>query len=61
MLKSKNNTNINVDILSFLYNMINLYYNSNNSNHIVKKHIIDYIEYYKIPIAILEKFLKFFH
>ena len=61
--KLLNQNNLDTNILYFLYNMLNTYYNFNIP--ILKKKeledkIIQYINYYNIPINISDKFLKFF-
>ena len=61
--KLLNQSKIDVNILYFLYNMIEKYNktkNDNLKNDNLKNDIVNYINHYKIPINISEKFLKFF-
>lgn len=55
--------NIDTNILYFLYRLIENYYKINDNDNDkckIKRKILDYIHYYKIPSNISEKFLKFF-
>ncbi len=56
--KLLNQCNINTDILYFFYHMIEKYYK--NQSITLKNNILNYINHYKIPLNISEKFLKFF-
>lgn len=60
--KLLNTNNINVDILSFLYSLIQNYYSDIciKKKIKIKSLILEYIREYKIPINISEKFSKFF-
>ena len=57
--KLLNNANICINVLYFLYKMIEKYYKENN-NIIIKNRILYYINYYNIQLNISEKFSKFF-
>jgi len=56
--------NLDINILYFLYGLIENYYKINdneiNDKCNLKRKILDYIQYYKIPSNISEKFIKFF-
>lgn len=58
--KLLNSLNLNIHKLYPLYNMIYMYYNSDKNKDILLHNILNYINQYRIPINITEKFIKYF-
>lgn len=58
--KLLNSLNLNIHKLYILYNMIDMYYNSDKNKIILLQNILNYINHYRIPINITEKFIKYF-
>lgn len=57
--KLLNSLNLNIHKLYILYNMIDMYYNSDKNKNILLQNILNYINHYRIPINITEKFIKY--